>query len=46
MDLDLRKRRIEVYGELWKYTALLPKRPRAEDVTYEQLRTLSENLRQ
>lgn len=46
VDLDLRKRRIEVYGELWKYTALLPKWPRAEDVTYEQLRTLSENLRQ
>jgi len=45
IDLDLRKRRVEVYGELWKYTALLPKWPRAEDVTYEQLRALSQNLR-
>lgn len=46
IDLDLRKRRIDVYGALWKATSLLPKWPRAEDVTYEQLRALSQNLRQ
>ena len=45
IDLDLRKRRIEVYKELWEYTAILPKWPRAEDVSYEKLRELSENLR-
>ncbi len=46
IDLDLRKRRIDAYGELWKFTSLLPKWPRAEDVTYEQLRALSQQLRQ
>ena len=45
IDLDLRKRRIEVYKELWEATAILPKWPRAENVTYETLRKLSETLR-
>lgn len=45
IDLDLRKRRIDVYGKLWQFTSLLPKWPHAEDVTYEQLRTLSQDLR-
>lgn len=45
IDLDLRERRIEVYKELWEATAILPKWPRAEDVTYEKLSELSETLR-
>jgi hypothetical protein len=45
VDLDLRKRRIEVYGELWEATALLPKWPKATDVTYEQLLEFSRSLR-
>jgi hypothetical protein len=45
IDLDLRKRRIEVYAELWKATALLPKWPKATGVTYEQLLQFSGALR-
>jgi len=45
IDIDLRKRRIEVYAELWKATALLPKWPRASGVTYEKLLGFSESLR-
>ncbi len=45
IDLDLRKRRIEVYSELWKSTALLPKWPMATDVTYEKLLEFSISLR-
>lgn len=45
IDIDLRKRRIDVYGELWKATALLPKWPRATGVTYQQLLQLSESMR-
>lgn len=46
IDLDLRSRRIEVYGDLWAATALLPKWPRDDTVTYEDLRALSDRLRQ
>lgn len=45
IDLDLRKRRIEVYAELWKATSLLPKWPQDDSITYEQLRALSQDLR-
>src|SRR5574341_188999 len=45
IDLDLRKRRIEVYGELWKATSLLPKWPKATGITYEQLLQFSVSLR-
>jgi hypothetical protein len=45
IDLDLRKRRIEVYTELWEATAVLPKWPRAQDVTYEAMLALSHTLR-
>lgn len=45
IDLDLRKRRIEVYQSLWKSTALLPKWPRAENVTYADLAEMSQQLR-
>lgn len=45
IDLDLRKRRIEVYKRVWKETGLLPKWPEAEGVSYEKLWRLSEWLR-
>lgn len=45
IDLDLRKRRIDLYEELWKATAVLPKWPRAQGVTYEALLALSETLK-
>lgn len=45
IDLDLRARRLNVYPELWKLTAMLPKWPRAKDVTYEKLTGFSETLK-
>ena len=45
IDVDLRKRRIRVYRELWTCTSLLPKWPKASGVTYEQLLTFSQTLR-
>jgi hypothetical protein len=45
IDVDLRKRRIDAYQELWKSTALLPKWPKADGVTYERLLQFSEELR-
>ena len=45
IDIDLRTKRIAVYEELWKSTAILPKWPRNKDVTYEQLLQFSETLR-
>ncbi|CAN7749496.1 hypothetical protein LJR084_006800 [Variovorax sp. LjRoot84] len=45
IDIDLRTKRIGVYEELWKSTAILPKWPKATDVTYEQLLLFSEGLR-
>jgi hypothetical protein len=45
IDIDLRAKRIPVYAELWKATSLLPKWPRATDVSYEQLGEFSKTLR-
>jgi len=45
IDTDLRQRRIEVYKELWELTALLPKWPRDETVTYDRLLSFSHDLR-
>ena len=45
IDLDLRKRRIDVYTDLWEATAVLPKWPRAQGVKYEQLLELSQTLK-
>jgi hypothetical protein len=45
IDLDLRKRRIEVYKELWEFTDILPNWPRAKDVTYDGLKKYSEDLK-
>jgi hypothetical protein len=44
IDIDLRQRRIEVYKELWETTAMLPKWPRAQGLTYEDLLKLSGTL--
>jgi len=45
IDLDLRERRIKVYQEIWTATELLPKWPRNENATYEDLMKLSESFR-
>lgn len=45
IDENLREKRIETYKILWKKTSLLPKYPRASDVTYGKLNGLSEGLR-
>ena len=45
IDIDLRTKRIGVYEELWRSTAILPKWPKATGVTYEQLLLFSESLR-
>lgn len=45
IDVDLRVRRIDVYQELWTATSLLPKWPKASGLTYEQLLTFSQTLR-
>ncbi|HSU15018.1 hypothetical protein [Longimicrobium sp.] len=44
-DTDLRQRRIPEYTELWSLTQLLPRWPRADNVTGQDLRSLSESLR-
>ncbi|MGH8646275.1 MAG: hypothetical protein ACREX4_18170 [Gammaproteobacteria bacterium] len=46
VDESLIKTRTDVYKVLWKMTALLPKWPRAEDVTYEQIENLSKQFRE
>ena len=45
IDLDLRVRRIDLYGEIWEATAVLPRWPPAQGVTYDQLYGLSQTLR-
>jgi hypothetical protein len=45
IDLDLRKRRIEAYQDLWNKTALVPRWPRATDVRYSQLKQFSAEMR-
>src|ERR1700674_417918 len=45
VDEGLRDTRLALYRVLWKKTELLPKWPRRTDVTYENLRDLSEELR-
>ncbi len=45
VDTDMRKRRLDVYPELWRATSLLPKWPRNQNVTYEQLAELQNALR-
>jgi len=45
IDIHLREKRITVYQKLWQATALLPKWPRAKNLTYEHLIKFSETLR-
>ena len=45
IDLDLRKRRLDVYPEVWEKTEMLPKWPRKKDVTYNNLYEFSKSLR-
>lgn len=45
IDVDLREKRLKVYPDLWKHTALLPKWPRDETVRYEDLDKLVGKLR-
>ena len=45
IDLDLRNHRLTAYKSLWQETSLLPRRPRATDVSYEELRKLRDRLR-
>jgi hypothetical protein len=50
IDLNLRELRLAAYKELWELTGIVPRWPRAaqplaDDVTYEDLRTFSDNLR-
>jgi hypothetical protein len=45
MDMQLRSTRLELYKVLWKMTSVLPKWPRATDVTYGRLRQLSVEFR-
>ena len=46
VDVDLRKRRIDVYTELWEKTKILSKWPRNPDVTYIALKDFSEALKE
>lgn len=43
--VDLQKERIQIYTELWRYTGLLPKWPRAKNIVYEDLRQLCLEMR-
>jgi hypothetical protein len=50
IDVNLRELRLAVYKELWELTGVVPRWPRAaqplaDDVTYEDLRRFSDNLR-
>jgi hypothetical protein len=46
VDQELRGQREASYLDLWKLTRLLPKYPRADDVTYAALQALSEAMRE
>jgi hypothetical protein len=46
IDTDLRAHRLKVYPELWQSMAFLPKWPRDDSVSYEQLLEFSKTLRQ
>jgi hypothetical protein len=45
IDTDLRTHRIEVYAELWKMTGSLPNWPRNLELTYQDLQSLTNELR-
>ena len=45
IDTDLRQRRVDIYGELWKLTALASMWPRNTDLEYEQVAEFSRLMR-
>ena len=45
IDIHLREQRVKVYAIIWKETGLLPRWPRATDVTYADILQFSQNLR-
>ncbi|HXH14462.1 MAG TPA: hypothetical protein VNP04_32445 [Alphaproteobacteria bacterium] len=45
VDTDLRARRITAYSELWKKTCALPQWPRNRELTYQDLRSLTDDFR-
>jgi hypothetical protein len=45
VDLDLRAHRIKAYEALWKMTSVLPRWPRAKELTYRQLKEFSADMR-
>lgn len=45
IDESLHERRLESYRRIWQHTALIPKWPRATELTYEELHDLTGTLR-
>lgn len=45
IDIHLREQRIKVYAAIWQATSILPRWPRATDVTYPDILRFSETLR-
>ena len=45
IDVHLREQRIKVYGIIWQATSILPRWPRATNVTYPDILQFSEELR-
>jgi hypothetical protein len=45
IDIHLREQRIKVYAKIWKETGILPRWPRATNVTYPDILRFSETLR-
>lgn len=45
IDVHLREQRIKVYGTIWQATSILPRWPRATNVTYADIVRFSEGLR-
>jgi hypothetical protein len=45
VDTDLRQHRVGVYADLWKKTGALPRWPRNSELTYQDLRDLTADLR-
>ncbi len=46
IDLDLRNHRLAKYQSLWEMTSILPKRPKADDVSYQDLEAFGMKLRE
>ena len=46
IDLDLRNHRLAAYKTLWEATSILPQRPKAKNVTYQDIERFSEKLRE